>query len=443
VNDVPIGKGGMGTVYIGHDNLGNKVAIKAMHPQLTNDADMMRRFQQEVDILSQLDHPSIVKMLGSFSENGNIYMVMEFVEGQPLNSYVEQHGPLPEAEAVGYLRQVLSGLQYAHVRGFVHRDIKPNNIMIDKDKAKLLDFGIAKNTHGKRLTLRQAVIGTDGYMSPEQAEGYDVDRRSDIYSLGLVLFYMLIGHNAIPKGSDIEMLTAVLSGQIPRVKDLRPELSDYIQSVLDKALEKNMMNRFQSCDEFLMALGERPFSPGGAGGSTVVKLSPTNKVISVGREGCDINIYDPGCSVSRHHADITIRTEPEGEKWTFTDLSSNGSLINGKLVHNESVSFWHTYQNQTFELPTIFLTDERFPLDMTHVFPLLDGTVPVQPIIEPVTNDVKPEVPVAPVAESPTAEPVEPVHAASQGLGNQALLYILLGVCGFVIIVLLLIILLR
>ena len=340
VQDTPIGSGGMGEVYRGWDNKGNVVAIKKMRAELTADANLRTFFHREVNTLKQLEHQSIVKMYASFEECGNLYLVMEYVEGETIEQYVRRKGVFAESEAIRFFSETLPAIGYLHQRGFVHRDIKPSNIMIRRSNNGicLLDFGIVKDmNHSSGYTVNQ-IIGTDGYMSVEQAEGMSIDQRSDIYSLGCVLYYMLVGSHAIKKQSnDYEMRMTIIKEMFPRAKDSNPNLSDHIQQILNKATDKNMLRRFQSCREFEMEL---------CGGATTVTNCCSNDTVSVGREDCDIVVSHP--KVSRHHLDI--RQEQGGNPmdtsgWyscsIICDRSANGTVINGEKIHNNTKKFHH------------------------------------------------------------------------------------------------------
>ncbi|GHT91380.1 protein kinase [Spirochaetia bacterium] len=355
VQDKPLGQGGMGKVYLGTDNKGNFVAIKEMLAEFVTDADLRARFHQEVKISSQMEHPSIVKMYASFEENGNLYLVMEYVEGETIEHYVRHRGAIDESEAIRLMCGTLSALGYAHQKGFVHRDIKPSNIMIRPNGTIcLLDFGIAKDMNSNGLTVGQATIGTDGYMSPEQAGGYNIDQRSDIYSLGCVLFYMLTGHHAIEKRSnDLETRMAIIQNDFPLLATYTHSTSVTVQTILNKATHKNMQMRFQSCFDFAVAFKRsasvtetapamnlnsevNPFNKNSNGGETM--LSNNNITISIGRENCCITI--PNSKVSRHHADIKVETGSGYTKYFFVDHSSNGTAINGRRVHNTTTEIF-------------------------------------------------------------------------------------------------------
>ncbi|GHV20929.1 protein kinase [Spirochaetia bacterium] len=348
----PLGEGGMGKVYLGADIKGNVVAIKEMLAEYVTNSDLRARFHKEVEISSKMEHPSIVKMYASFEENGNLYLVMEYVEGETIEQYVRRNGAIAEEEAVRIICETLDALGYAHEKGFVHRDIKPSNIMIRLDGSVcLLDFGIAKDMKSNELTVGQVTIGTDGYMSPEQAGGYNIDHRSDIYALGCVLFYMLTGHHAIEKKSNnFETRMAIVENDFPPLATYNHNTSVKVQTILNKATHKNMQQRFQSCSEFIETFkkGEAVtevapaisfksevniFNANPNGGETMIAKDGT--IISIGRENCEINI--PNLKVSRHHADIKIFNSGGHTTYLFEDHSSNGTAINGKRVHNATM----------------------------------------------------------------------------------------------------------
>jgi serine/threonine-protein kinase len=329
VQDKPLGQGGMGKVYLGSDNKGNLVAIKEMLAEYVTDADLRARFHQEVKISSQLEHPGIVKMYASFEENGNLYLVMEYIEGETIEQYVRQRGAIDEDESIRLICEMLSALGYAHQKGFVHRDIKPSNIMIRPNGSIcLLDFGIAKDMNSNGLTVGQVTIGTDGYMSPEQAGGYNIDHRSDIYSLGCVLFYMLTGHHAIEKrANDMETRMAIIQNDFPQAIDYNYNISANTQKILNRATHKNMMQRFQSCREFELELSNRR-----------TMVVDNNDDISVGRGNCDIIISHP--KVSQYHADIRLEVQSGHARYLFRDRSSNGTMIDGKKIHNSEIEIY-------------------------------------------------------------------------------------------------------
>lgn len=335
VEDEPIARGGMGQVFRGHDNKGNAVAIKEILPEFATDWTIMSRIEKEVEFLVKMEHPSIVKLYSAFRDDNSqsYYIIMEMVDGMNLEQYVSRKGALPEEKAVEIMLKVLDALQCVHNANIVHRDLKPSNIMIrDDGRVCLLDFGVAKDMDYGGNTIAGSIIGTSGYMSPEQAEGYSINKLSDIYSLGCVFFYMLTGHHAFNTlASDFETIDAIITQEFPKLSKYNKNVNPTIQKILDKATARNMMQRYQSCYEFIAALNSGTHvSHRGIGRISVM--------LTVGREKCDITISDKECKISRHHADIELKEFTGGKYYVFIDCSANGSIVNGKLVKRSSVS---------------------------------------------------------------------------------------------------------
>ncbi|WP_308224772.1 protein kinase [uncultured Prevotella sp.] len=336
VEDQPIARGGMGQIFKGRDQNGQIIAIKEILPEFANDWTILSRIEKEVEFLLKVDHPSIVKLYSAFRDNAtqNYYIVMEMVEGENIEQYVTRNGAMPEEMAVSLMLKILDALQCVHNAHIVHRDIKPSNIMIRPNgNICLLDFGVAKDMDGNGPgTIVGSVIGTSGYMSPEQADGYSINFRSDIYSLGCVFYYMLTGHHAFSTlASDFETRDAILKNEFPRLSKYKKGLSDVLQPILDKATDKNMMQRYQNCYEFMAALRN------GTHISTANETSP-QVLISVGREMCDIIINDSARKISRHHADIELKEFTGGKYYVFTDRSANGTIINRQVLRKNSVN---------------------------------------------------------------------------------------------------------
>jgi serine/threonine-protein kinase len=333
-----------------------------MRAEYVQDKDLRARFHQEIKMLSELDHAAIVKMYGSFEEHGNLYLVMEFVEGETVEQYVRRHGKMAEDGAIEIIREILPALSLVHQNGYVHRDIKPSNIMLRTDgkggKVCLIDFGIAKdmNRQNSGLTVGQLTIGTDGYMSPEQAGGYSVNLLSDIYSLGCVLYYMLVGAHAIEKQSnDYKTRVAILEKPFPKAQCYNPNISNNMQRILDRATNRNMLQRFQSCREFELEL---------SGSKTEINENKTvagneniapNIIVSIGKQDCDIVVSHP--NVSRHHLDIEFVNNTGSSYYRFTDRSMNGTIINGETIHNRQfdITSWNGLPDNTWQPPTILL----------------------------------------------------------------------------------------
>jgi len=274
-----LGEGGVGKVYLAqHTQLGRKVAIKALNASLVGNTEVRERFRQEAATLSGLQHLNIITLYDYVENEQGLFLIMEYAQGNPLDDYIQKiSGPIPENKAIYFFNQVLDGLQYAHTRNIVHRDIKPSNIFITQEgNAKILDFGIAKILKNGEMGMTKAgaKLGTVLYMSPEQVKGQSIDTRSDIYALGVMLFEMLTGRCPYNEAmlSEYEVYQKILHEPLPRLKDFYPNISDRMQSIVDKATAKEPALRFQSCEEFRKALN-------GASISTNPIITPITPIV--------------------------------------------------------------------------------------------------------------------------------------------------------------------
>ncbi len=253
-----IGRGGMGVVYEAEDiRLGRTVALKFLPPELTADPEARKRFIQEAQAASTLDHPHICTIHEvDEAEVGGLYIAMACYKGKSLREKID-HGPLEPAEAVEIALQVAEGLAKAHENGIVHRDIKPGNIMITPDgQAKILDFGLAKLAGEVKLTIPGTTLGTISYMSPEQARGDQVDERTDLWSLGVVLYEMASGELPFSREKDQAVLYAIMHEEPRPVRKLRPGFPDELAQIINKALAKEPDKRFSSAREMADTLQE-------------------------------------------------------------------------------------------------------------------------------------------------------------------------------------------
>jgi serine/threonine protein kinase len=245
-----LGSGGMADVYLAEDEeLGRRVAIKILNDRHANDESFVERFRREAKNAASLSHPSIVSIYDRGEAEGTYYIAMEYLDGRSLKELVVARGPLPIADAIEFTRQVLGALRFAHRKGVVHRDIKPHNVMADADgRLKVTDFGIAR-AGVSQMTEAGSIIGTAQYLSPEQARGAGVDQRSDLYSVGIVLYEMLTGTVPFTGESPVEIAMRHLS-DTPRPPSLqRPEIPPDLDMVVLRALAKNPDDRFQTAEE--------------------------------------------------------------------------------------------------------------------------------------------------------------------------------------------------
>jgi len=258
-----LGEGGMGQVYLGeHVKMGRRSAIKVMNPSMVHDPDAVARFNREASNASRITHPNVCAIY-DFGEtpDGLIYLAMEFIEGEPLTDLLEREGALPVPRATDIFLQTAEALQAAHDLGIVHRDLKPDNIMLTRrksggDTVKVVDFGIAKavggDQPGQKVTKTGLVVGTPEFMSPEQLSGDNLDGRSDLYSLALVFYRMLIGKLPFEATSVQETMIKRLTDEPTKLAEARPDLSfpAGLQPVLDTALARTPMERYQTVAKF-------------------------------------------------------------------------------------------------------------------------------------------------------------------------------------------------
>ena len=257
-----IGSGGMGDVFLAeHKVLENIVAIKSLHPNLVKDEVFRKRFKSEAKIHSKLNHPNVVKLIDFQERKDGLFIIMEYVEGQQLDDYIKNvSGPINENELIPLFTQIVDAISHAHSKGLIHRDIKPANIIISENKIKVLDFGIAKEiSEESGLTKTGVQVGTPMYMSPEQVNGEKVDKLTDIYSLGVTLFYMAVGKAPYKNSNAIKMGVQILTEDFPDAKKFYPGISFGIEKIIKKATQKNKKERYQSCEELKQDLSSKNF----------------------------------------------------------------------------------------------------------------------------------------------------------------------------------------
>src|SRR3954468_16412160 len=245
-----LGAGGMANVYLAEDQeLGRRVAIKILNERHAGDEQFVERFRREAKNAASLSHQNIVSIYDRGEAEGTYYIAMEYLDGRSLKELILSRGPAPMSVAVDYARQILSALRFAHRNGIVHRDIKPHNVLVDPEgHVKVTDFGIAR-AGASQMTEEGSIIGTAQYLSPEQARGTQVDQRSDLYSLGIVLYEMLTGEVPFTGDSPVEIAMKHLSATPPPLRDKRPELPTALEMIVLRALAKDPAARYQTADE--------------------------------------------------------------------------------------------------------------------------------------------------------------------------------------------------
>jgi tRNA A-37 threonylcarbamoyl transferase component Bud32 len=251
--EAKLGSGGMSTVYLARDEtLDRQVAVKVMHREMSEQADQLQRFRGEARAVAKLSHPNVVAVIDAGEDGGHPYIVFEYVEGETLKQRIDRVGALEVQEAVAYSIEVAGGLTVAHSRQMVHRDVKPQNVLIDPDgRAKLTDFGISRELEKDGLTATGRVLGTTDYVAPEQALGRGADPRSDIYSLGVVLYEMLTGEVPFHADSQVGVAMKHVNEELPDVQRRRPEVSAATALVIERATAKDPGQRYQRIEEMI------------------------------------------------------------------------------------------------------------------------------------------------------------------------------------------------
>ena len=273
-----LGRGGMGVVYKGYEtSLNRYVAIKVLAESLAHDQSVKERFLREARSMAALNDPHIIQIYFIGDDAGQTYFVMEFVDGESLGSLLKREGKLKPEQAAKIIHQTAMGLTTAHDKGVIHRDIKPGNLMItSRGAVKIADFGIALSTQdfSKKLTSTGEFVGTPGYLSPEVCQGKPVDQRSDIFSLGIVLFECLAGRMPFTDESPLGLMLEVVKAEIPDVCSLNSEVDAELSRILSKMVAKDPADRYQSCHELIADLGRHPLVAKGGPITLQTKMSP-------------------------------------------------------------------------------------------------------------------------------------------------------------------------
>jgi len=251
-----IGGGGMADVYRAHDQLLDRaVAVKILHPQFANDDEFIIKFKREAQGAAKVSHPNIVNIYDVGCENNTHYIVMEYVCGETLKEKINANGKLPAVEALRVAREIAKALEHAHQNNLVHCDIKPHNILVtERGDIKVTDFGIARAATSTTMTYSGNIVGSVHYFSPEQAKGDAVSAKSDIYSLGIVLYEMLTGKLPFEGDTPISVALKQLQEQPVPVRQLEPSIPAVVEAVVDKAMAKNPADRFGSITEMMQEL---------------------------------------------------------------------------------------------------------------------------------------------------------------------------------------------
>jgi eukaryotic-like serine/threonine-protein kinase len=279
-----IGSGGMADVWLAEDtHLQRRIALKVLHTRLAQDREFVMRFQREAESAAGLQHPNVVSVFDRGEWEGTYYIAMQYVEGPTLKQLIDSGITVEQGVAV--IRQVLQAAGYAHRQGIVHRDLKPQNVIVDPEgKAVVTDFGIAR-AGVSEITQTGSVMGTPHYLSPEQAQGFDVTAVSDLYSIGVMLYEALTGRVPFEGESAVAVAMKQVSQMPQRPSSIQPRVSPALDAVVMRALEKDPGQRFQSADAFIAALDQAMREPGAAGRGTTSFAALPPVVAAPGEDG--------------------------------------------------------------------------------------------------------------------------------------------------------------
>jgi len=253
----PIGSGGTAQIYRAYQpSVKRDVVVKVLSPSYRDEPGFVERFAQEVDVIAHLQHPHIIQVYDFGEQDGDVYIVMAYIRGGTLADRIKgSKGGLPDEETIRLFDQIAKGLDYAHAKGIVHRDLKPSNILMDENgNPYLADFGLAKFTEGKIELTNTMMTGTAAYMAPEIAREGKSTKRADIYALGVILFEMLTGKLPFQGATPYKILSAHINQPVPKIRELRPELPEAVQEVLETALAKNPAKRYSTAEAMASAL---------------------------------------------------------------------------------------------------------------------------------------------------------------------------------------------
>jgi len=248
-----VGSGGMSSVYRAHDRLLDRtVALKVLHEHHLHDPEYVERFRREARSAAVLSHPNIVTVIDRGEHDGHQFIVFEYVGGENLKRLIEQRKPLPVATALELAIQIARGLSFAHRSGLVHRDVKPQNVLLNGDgQAKVTDFGIARSLDVQRgMTQTGTVLGTSDYIAPEQAQGKHVDEQTDVYSLGVVLYELLTGEVPFPGENFVAVAMQHINDPAPSVRAKRPDVPPRVDAAAQRAMAKDPSDRFPTMADF-------------------------------------------------------------------------------------------------------------------------------------------------------------------------------------------------
>lgn len=332
-----IGGGGMADVYLARDIiLDRDVAVKALRMEYADDQEFIARFDREAQSATSLSHPNVVSIYDVGEEDHLLYMIMEYVDGMTLKEYIQKNGPLDVQEALDIMNQISSAIAHAHANNIVHRDIKPQNILINHfGQAKVTDFGIAIALSATALTQTNSILGSVHYLSPEQARGGMATKKSDIYSLGIVLFEMLTGRLPFSGQSPVSIALKHLQNDTPSVRRFNQDIPQSVENIVLKATAKDPFHRYDSIYDLLDAvetalspekINEEPFSP-------PKEVGDETKAIPIITDNFMEENYNQETII--HHSDGITKQFEENQEQPDLKPTKKNKLVNGKKSNKE------------------------------------------------------------------------------------------------------------
>jgi eukaryotic-like serine/threonine-protein kinase len=435
-----LGVGGMGRVYQVRNSISNRIeAMKVVLSDLVADPDLAERFTSEIRTLASFDHPNIAQLHTAFQVDNQLVMMMEFVEGFTLEQRAKQ-APIPQSDTINYMQQVLSALSYAHGRGVVHRDIKPANIMVtSQGVVKLMDFGIAKSNLEKDLTLPGTTMGSMYYMSPEQARGGTVDARSDIYSVGIVMYELFAGRRPFEADSVYGILNQQCNVAPQPPVEVNRQLPKALSDLILSCLAKDPANRFQNAQAVSNALRhvaaaqdstpkteEVPFTPVVIPGAAVAAARPAHRGAWIAVGALAVLAVVASAAVGLPHL-LHISAKPQSD----SDPAATKSLVTpapASPASTDSASAAPVTPSPTDSQPSdhVASTAQQAPVQSDVGTPphSKTGSNPNPPrpgsTLQAGTESQQPDSTKQPVNAGPTAEEVDQAHVQMTGLDARA-----------------------